>query len=89
MSGSLPHKSSTSPQDRPVLLESAGPYAWKMTSPKNTVKEDRGWVEGGVARHCETPPTAWAALTQEVTQSNESSCYDCLAINETGKYESS
>lgn len=46
-------------------------------------------MEGSVALHCETPQAAWAASTQEVTQSNGSSCYDCLAINETGKYESS
>lgn len=42
-----------------------------------------------MALDCGTPQTAPASLTQEVTQSNGSSCYDCFAINETGTYESS
>lgn len=41
----------------------------------------------GVALDSETLPTAWASLTQEVTQSNGPSCSDCFTINETGKYE--
>lgn len=43
MSRSLPHKSSAPQQDRALLLEPAGPYTWKITSPKDTIKKDRGW----------------------------------------------